>query len=183
MAPVSAADTTSSADQYDSAGLPWDARIHNKSKTTKKDGTWKLAKGIEEKLGAPAVAAIVQELAQRRGAPTAAAQGQSNGTTQTASPVAPPVPVPPASVPTPPPPPPVAAAPAAAPDTTARELFKALMGSIVAGQTAQKLQPLEVAGFAQKHGALNMGAVAASNDVNLLVAMKADIDALIASRS
>lgn len=48
--------------EYDSAGLPWDARIHNKGRTKKKDGTWKLQKGLD-----PIVAqTVVAELAAKR---------------------------------------------------------------------------------------------------------------------
>jgi hypothetical protein len=31
----------------DSAGVPWDARIHAGTQTTKQDGTWKLKKGVD----------------------------------------------------------------------------------------------------------------------------------------
>jgi len=48
--------------EYDETGLPWDARIHQKGKAKKKDGTWKLQKGLD-----PALAqAVVQELASKR---------------------------------------------------------------------------------------------------------------------
>jgi hypothetical protein len=46
-------------DDYDSSGFPFDARIHQKGKGTKKDGTWKLQKGIDAAL----VTAVTQELA------------------------------------------------------------------------------------------------------------------------
>lgn len=42
----------------DKSGMPWDARIHQKGKSTKKDGTWKLQKGIDATL----VANVTQEL-------------------------------------------------------------------------------------------------------------------------
>lgn len=75
----------------DSSGMPWDARIHQKAKSTKKDGTWKLQKGID-----PAMcAAVVQELHARMINSTAA--GPPGGA--------------PAPLPVPPPPPPVAHAP------------------------------------------------------------------------
>lgn len=59
-APVPAAPsaTAVSADEHDSAGIPWDARIHQKGKSKKKDKTWKLQKGIAE----ATVAAVLQEL-------------------------------------------------------------------------------------------------------------------------
>lgn len=43
----------------DSAGLPWDARIHMDKKQQKKDGTWKIQKGCDPAL----VSAVVMELA------------------------------------------------------------------------------------------------------------------------
>jgi hypothetical protein len=46
--------TTAADIERDTAGVPYDARIHNKSRTKKQDGTWKLAKGID-----PAVVAAV----------------------------------------------------------------------------------------------------------------------------
>lgn len=48
-------------EQYDKAGVPWDARIHQKHKSVKKDGTWKLQKGISEDV----VRAVMAELAPR----------------------------------------------------------------------------------------------------------------------
>lgn len=45
----------------DSAGMPWDARIHQKLKSKKKDGTWKLQKSVDAAL----VAAVTQELHAR----------------------------------------------------------------------------------------------------------------------
>lgn len=41
VAPISVASLA----EYDSAGMPWDERIHQKGKSRKKDGTWKLKKG------------------------------------------------------------------------------------------------------------------------------------------
>jgi hypothetical protein len=46
----------------DSAGMPWDARIHQKAKGKKKDLTWKLIKGIDE----ATVIAVTSELAARK---------------------------------------------------------------------------------------------------------------------
>lgn len=55
--------------EYDTAGLPWDARIHNKGRTKKKDGTWKLQKGLD-----PIIAqTVVAELAARKLVPGAVA--------------------------------------------------------------------------------------------------------------
>lgn len=51
--------TPPQADVYDSSGMPWDARIHQKGHGVKKDKTWKLQKGIDPAV----VAAVTQELA------------------------------------------------------------------------------------------------------------------------
>lgn len=48
--------------EYDSAGMPWDARIHQKAKGKKKDGTWKLIKGIDE----ATVQTVTVELSARK---------------------------------------------------------------------------------------------------------------------
>lgn len=72
-ATAAAAGTVVSAEpvEYDSAGMAWDARIHNKSKTKKKDGTWKLRKLMnstpaQEAEFAALVQAVTQELAARK---------------------------------------------------------------------------------------------------------------------
>jgi hypothetical protein len=50
------------AAEIDRSGLPWDARIHQKGKGQKRDGTWKLQKGLD-----PAFAQqVIQELSARR---------------------------------------------------------------------------------------------------------------------
>lgn len=60
--PVSPVTTTTGAlpttDEYDSAGMPWDVRIHQKTKNKKKDGTYKLLKGVDPGL----VSSVVVEL-------------------------------------------------------------------------------------------------------------------------
>lgn len=53
---------------FDSSGMPWDARIHQKGHSVKKDGTWKLKKGIDENL----VVAVTQQNAHLRRPPGAA---------------------------------------------------------------------------------------------------------------
>lgn len=56
----------------DSAGLPWDERIHSGGKSKKKDGTWTARKGLNDEAK---VKAIEAELRQR----VAASQGQQLG--------------------------------------------------------------------------------------------------------
>lgn len=46
-------------EEFDASGVPFDARIHQKSKNKKRDGTWKIQKGID----AVMVSAVMQELA------------------------------------------------------------------------------------------------------------------------
>lgn len=48
-------------DEFDTSGVPFDGRIHQKTKGVKKDGTWKLQKNINEAL----VTQVMQELAAR----------------------------------------------------------------------------------------------------------------------
>lgn len=48
--------------EVDSAGMPYDARIHQKAKGKKKNGEWKLIKGIDEAI----VQAVTAELAARK---------------------------------------------------------------------------------------------------------------------
>lgn len=55
--------------EYDSAGVPWDARIHQSGKSKKTDGTWKIQKGIETK-SPGLVAAVLAELVTVKSTPT-----------------------------------------------------------------------------------------------------------------
>lgn len=89
--------------EYDSAGIPWDARIHQKAKGKKKDGTWKLIKGIDEAV----VQTVTVELAARKIATQQSPTGAQ-------------APTPPANVP--PPPPAVGAVPPP-PATVAPQVF------------------------------------------------------------
>lgn len=91
----------------DSAGLPWDARIHSEKKTTIANGTWKKKRGVEPTL----IATVEAELRALMGVSTPAAA---------AAPPPPPAaaaapPPPPAATGAAPPPPPAAAAAAAPP--------------------------------------------------------------------
>lgn len=79
---------TNGLDEFDSSGVPFDSRIHQKNKNKKKDGSWKLQKNIAEAV----VSAVMQELAPRIRAPMPASA--------THAPAAPPAPIAP-SVPNP----------------------------------------------------------------------------------
>jgi hypothetical protein len=91
--------------EVDRSGLPWDGRIHQKGKSQKKDGTWKLQKGLD-----PAFAQqVVQELSARRVAPHAGNPAELVRSQPTPIPAVlqsysnfPPPPPPPPSVPLPP---------------------------------------------------------------------------------
>ncbi len=82
--------------EFDSAGVPWDARIHQKNKSKKKDNTWKLQKGIDANL----VTAVMQTLHAYRRPPDASA------TAGAVAPVSLPQAQSQAGYPAPPPPPP-----------------------------------------------------------------------------
>jgi hypothetical protein len=56
--PIPAPPGSTTEVERDTNGIAYDARIHNKSRTKKQDGSWKLAKGIDPVL----VAAVLQEL-------------------------------------------------------------------------------------------------------------------------
>ena len=109
----------------DSAGVPYDARIHNKARTMKQDGTWKLAKGVDPAI----VTAVMAEIApDSTPAPLALP----------AAPVAvPAVPVPPAppagSLPS------VPSGPVQGPVT-----FREVMKKVTEGQASGKLTKLQV---------------------------------------
>lgn len=90
---------SSSASAVDSAGFPWDERIHSSSRATNQDGTWRYRKGI----GNDVKAAVEAELRGQPASPPAPA------------PAVPVAPQPPSSAPTPSPAPPVS--PPAAPVT------------------------------------------------------------------
>lgn len=65
-------DTANAADvtgQVDSAGFPWDERIHSGAKTTKADGTWTYKKGASSLV--PAVEAELRAKVHGGGVPAA----------------------------------------------------------------------------------------------------------------
>lgn len=96
------------APAVDSAGIPWDGRIHSENKTTNKDGTWRNKRGVD-----PAIVAQVMD--ELRGAPApvgiheAATKPVESFTTTPAPIAAATPPAPPAPV-APPPAPPAPAA-------------------------------------------------------------------------
>lgn len=143
----------SSAD-LDSAGLPWDARIHQKARNKKKDGTWKLQKGIDPGI----VAQVTAQLAATRPA------APPPPPVQTVTPVT--VPAPPAT--------PAAPAAPAAPGVTFRDLMQKVAKATVANQ----LTPLQAAEAAQSAGAPNLGSLIGMS--HLIPAVNEAIDRILA---
>lgn len=178
VAPVAA--TTSVVAEVDSAGMPYDARIHQKSKNKKKDGTWKLIKGIDTNI----VTAVTAELAARK----AVAAGTPPPAPVTVS--LPPgasntVPVPPvtvnapvAGVPTPPVPPSVPVPPVPAAGGVGSGLtFRSLIEKITEATKQQKITPAKVAEICQMHGAPSL--MQLNSMPHLLADVNSSIDAAV----
>ena len=146
-APVATAPSAPAAMlEYDTAGVPWDARIHSSAKGKKKDGTWKLARNIDPAL----VTMVLHEITPKPAVGTAAAPVASPVTVPVA-PVA--VPVPPegsalpVAVPGTAPVVPVAAQPAAGGVPVApnpMQQFQSLMAQISAAKAAGTLNQTTV---------------------------------------
>lgn len=166
--------------EYDSAGVPFDARIHQKKRSKKADGSWKLQKGIDPAL----VQSVVSELSasgrmQPLGAlPVPSANVPSPPPVFGLSPLpsgaeAPPPPAPPAPVsveaPPPPPPPPSDAMPTLT--------FRALVARFGAATKAGQLTPLEVQAICQQHGAPTL--MALNSMAHLVPAVNDSLDAAL----
>lgn len=63
--------------EVDSAGLPWDRRIHSSAKSKIKDGTWKKLRGVDDALVAQVEAELRQSMSPTAPAFTAPQAGQS----------------------------------------------------------------------------------------------------------
>ena len=164
-APVAASVLTNgqplnvSATEYDSAGMPWDARIHQKGKSVTKQGVWKLQKGIHEK-SPGLVESVVKELASRSISvvvpPPPPPFPVSLPPTSSAVPVPPPPP--PASVamvPPPPPPPPVptSGAPAGVGPGNGTDQAPSQFKQLIDRILAAKIAPTDVQRLCAFHGA------------------------------
>lgn len=109
----------------DSAGVPWDARIHAGTQTTKQDGTWKLKKGVD--------AAIVATVLAEIGAVKAADVAPLVPAAPAAVPQIPAVPgVPAAAIPSA-----VPSTPAGTPVTTFRGVMAKMNAAVGAGKFAK----------------------------------------------
>lgn len=198
-ASVPVAPLPQGTDEYDSTGIPFDARIHQKKKGVKKDGTWKLQKGIDQSV----VESVMRELAPRirkPGVNTPAVVGASaapvslpaagsvpvpppppvvpSANTGVAS-AAPAVPVPPppapGAVPVPPPPPVEAAVAQEQPDE-----FRALIARITSMRNAGKLTPEEVAESVAAAGAPSL--MLLKNMPHLIQAVNFNLDLKLATK-
>ncbi len=187
-------------DEYDSSGVPFDSRIHQVKRGQKKDGTWKLQKGIADTL----VSAVMQELAPRvkRPAPTAPTAHYINGVLQPPAsaqpaPIAPaapifgqaplpagvdPAPVSPQPAATPGPvgtqisPPAPNATPA--PDAAALDPFRALIRKIATAKDKGWITMEQVTQAVADAGAPSLNLL--SNMQHLIPAVEGNIDLLIA---
>lgn len=167
----------------DSAGMPYDARIHQKTGNKKKDGTWKLIKGID-----PAVVAkVTAEISAAKAAAPASGtvllpptQTQQPGNTV---PVPPPPPVAaPNNVPAPPATAPVPVPPVAAVGVVGGvNPFRELIDKITTATKENKITPQDVSRLCQHRGAPNLMQLNAMPE--LLPRVTADVDAVLAGLS
>lgn len=99
-APATNADNESaSADvELDASGLPWDARIHTKMKSKKRDNTWKNIRGVDKTLLAQVEAELREKYPVTTGnAPAAPAGDTPAAPSAPSAPAAPAAPSPPAA--------------------------------------------------------------------------------------
>lgn len=141
---------TTATPAVDSAGLPWDERIHSSGRTLVKDGTWRRKGGISD----DAYNAVLAELKGQPASPPAPV------------PAVPVAPQPPSSTapaaPTPPPAPPVS--PPAAP-TTGLPPFPAFMTRMAPLAQAGKTSLTRIAEIAQTLGVTTLPDLAKSPDL------------------
>lgn len=176
--------------EADSAGMPYDDRIHQKAKGKKKDGTWKLIKGVDTAI----VQAVTAEIAARRAAspaPTAGSLPVAGNSASNGTPAVPPagsntVPVPPVPndaaangmsaqnnaggvVPVPPAP---AVGGVGASDASP---YRKLIDKITDLTKSQKITPAKVMEICQSHGAPSL--MALNGMQHLVPEVDKDIDA------
>lgn len=164
-------NTAGVAVEVDRAGMPWDARIHQKSRNKKKDETWKLIKGIDPAI----VQAVVMEYAATKAAAPASGTVLLPGAPG-------PVPVPPvpsptaaAAVPAPPVAPSVPVPPVAAAGSVGA--FRALIDKITAATKEGKITPVKVSEVCQLHGAPSL--MQLNSMPHLIDDVNSSIDAVI----
>lgn len=151
--------------ERDATGMPWDARIHQKTRGKKLNGEWKVQKNLDPVF----VSAVVREISALR-APTPVAEPSPSEVFGKASTVIlPPAGVAPLPARIPPPPaapaPPIGVAIPAPPvrDAAAIQLaFRALMGKLVAAESSGRIDMAGINAIVHECGAPNIGALGVS---------------------
>lgn len=177
----SAASAQNGPVEYDSAGVPWDARIHQKTKGVKKDRTWKLLKGIDQNI----VQGVIAELsangklkqADAFVSPSNAAPNPPSSATasvfgKTPLPTGAEAPPPPAAPQAPPPPPPSDAQPGTA--------FRTLVARFAGATKAGHMTPQQLNALCQANGAPNI--MALNSMEHLIPAVNTALDGELLSR-
>lgn len=157
--PVAPQTPDANTAERDAAGLPWDARIHQKSRGKKKDLTWKLLKGIDPLM----VQQVVKELVG--GAQVLLPRG-------------------PTGVPLPPPPAPVSVPLAAGnvpapppPAVGGLSPYRSLLDKVIGYQTSGRLTKAQVDMICQNNGC--PGITELGRMTHLVADVNAGIDALM----
>lgn len=159
-----AAPVTTNPAEVDSAGLPWDSRIHSESKAKVADGTWRKRRGAD-----PAIVAQVEnELRQLMSIPTVSA-----AQALLASPFIKSIVIPTQATA------PIPAAPAPIPAQYTD--YISMIGRASAAIQVGKITPADTNAIVNKHGVAALPLLA--NRLDLVPAIAAEIDALIASKS
>lgn len=154
--------------EYDSAGLMWDARVHMEKRQKKKDGTWKIRKGID----AAIVSHVVAELFAQRQAPASVLLPLPLPPTPSAAAGATALPVPPA--PTPMPAAPVAPVGNISPVAAGLSYIELVTRLSKLTQT-KKFDVKDLAGILQPLGIPNLGALNGMLDKIPAVASALDV--------
>jgi len=155
--PVPETDRPAPVGNVDTAGTPWDERIHASTKTTNKDGTWTRRRNTPDEV----FDAVMAEL--RGVAEPTAAEAFTPPPTVVIAPA--PAPVPGTAAAVPPVPQPVTVAAPAAPTAPAggEVTFVDLMRRVTPLQAAGKLTAESLAGLLAQCGLENLGKLAAAD--------------------
>lgn len=163
------------SNEFDKSGVPFDERIHQKSRKQKADGTWKIKKGLDPAI----VEAVMRELAPHiRGAGTPATAG---AIAPVPLPQAPPPPQ--ASIPFPPPPPlppEVQAQALAASQAPPLDPYRTFVKKITDARGHNRLTAEEVIQAVTQAGAPSLQLL--NNMPHLLPLVESYIDAILATR-
>lgn len=201
---VSTVANTASTVEVDSAGMPWDERIHQKDRNKKQDGTWKLRKqrgATPEQV--TAFQQLVQQVTKEHSARTngvvpltpaervaALNSGQYPVAATVSLPGTMPVPPPPPNVspaPAVPVPPPISGAPMPPPPIPAAGVvsgqmtFRQLMDKIIAATQAHTITPQQVAKCCTDNGAPSLQQL--SFMPHLVEAVNVSLDMVLAGLS